>query len=123
MYSRLLKFLIFLGLLSFFLPSNSTAQDRYFVQFVFQNDTQIDAVEADSVLQSFEVIYMSRTDLNTRNYLAICADELVFEIIKDYFVELGCAVSCQNSGIHGQDRIESLDPKKCGFQQVGEDQK
>lgn len=98
-------------------------QDRVFVQFVFRGDIQVDAVQADSTLRSFETVYMSRTDVNTRNYLAICGDELAFDIIEDYFLELGFELSCKNTGVHGQDLIEPIDPKKCGLQEVGAEEK
>ena len=123
MIDRLLKILLFLGLLSFILPANFLAQDRVFIQFVFQGDVQIDVAEVDSTLKSFETIYMSRTDVNTRNYLAICANDLGFDIIENHFLELGYDVRCKNTGIHGQDVISPIDPKQCGFHEVGIEEK
>ncbi len=123
MYNRLLKFLILLGVLSYFLPAQLCAQDRYFVQFVFHGNSDYTGAHIDSTLKASNEIYMSRTDFNTKNYLAICSSTQAADFITAYFTEIGFDVDCLNSGIHGQDLIEPIDPKKCGFQQYSEEEK
>jgi hypothetical protein len=123
MHNRLLKFLILLGALSYCLPAQLCAQDTYFVQFVFQGTSDFTSVQIDSTLKASNEIYMSRTDFNTHNYLAVCSSTQTADFITAYFTEIGFDVTCLNTGVHGQDLIAPIDPKKCGFQQYDEEEK